>query len=104
MIHREKICFVLIASTGLTYTSIFPAPAVVNNENLKEDFSKHYDVSINYIRDKDIVDYLVVPDPFVPFENENDLPIIKVPALLFMKNDFEGIKKCIDRYFADSDD
>ncbi|MFR3684658.1 hypothetical protein [Enterococcus avium] len=95
----KKICFVLIVSTGLTYTSIFPAPAVLNNEDLKRYFSTYYDVSINYIRDKDSVDYLVVPDPFIPFENENKLPIIKVPALLFMTNDFEGIKNSIDSYF-----
>ena len=71
MMQYEKICFVLTVSTGLTYTSIFPAPAVLNNEDLKRYFSTYYDVSINYIRDKDSVDYLVVPDPFIPFENEN---------------------------------
>lgn len=104
MMQYEKICFVLTVSTGLTYTSIFPAPAVLNNEDLKRYFSTYYDVSINYIRDKDSVDYLVVPDPFIPFENENELPIIKVPALLFMTNDFEGIKNSIDSYFENRKD
>ena len=37
---------------------------------LKNYFANDYDVSINYFRDKDQVDYLVVPDPFVPFDNE----------------------------------
>lgn len=43
-------------------------------------------------------------DPFIPFENENKLPIIKVPALLFMTNDFEGIKNSIDSYFENRKD
>ena len=42
---------------------------------------------------KDQVDYLVVPDPFVPFDNENDLPIINVPANYFVTKDYKQIKK-----------
>ncbi|OJG57490.1 hypothetical protein RV07_GL003328 [Enterococcus malodoratus] len=38
--------------------------------------------------------------PFTPFKNENDLPIIEVPAVLFMEKDFETIKDYIDNYFA----
>lgn len=40
MMQYEKICFVLTVSTGLTYTSIFPAPAVLNNEDLKSIFQR----------------------------------------------------------------
>ena len=72
----KKICFVLTVSTSINYGSIFANPRVRNNEDLKDYFSKDYDVSINYIRDKDSVDYLVVPNPFTPFDNENNLPII----------------------------
>ncbi|MBO0454473.1 hypothetical protein [Candidatus Enterococcus murrayae] len=96
----KKICFVLTVSTGINYGSIFAAPAIRNNESLKAYFSKYYDVSIDYIRDKDTVDYLVVPKPFTPFENENNLPIIEIPAALFMKKDYEEIKSYIDDYFA----
>jgi len=96
----KKICFVLTVSTGINYGSIFPAPAVRGYKKLKEYFSKYYDVTINNFDNMDSVDYLVVPDPFVPFNNETNLPIIKVPALLFLSNDFDGIKKCIDDYFA----
>ncbi|SES73141.1 hypothetical protein SAMN04487821_10283 [Enterococcus malodoratus] len=96
----KKICFVLTVSTGINYGSIFTNPRVRNDEDLKDYFSKDYDVSINYIRDKDSVDYLVVPNPFTPFDNENNLPIIQVPAKLFMTNDFEEIKNHIDNYFA----
>ncbi|MGG5373241.1 hypothetical protein [Enterococcus sp. AZ196] len=96
----KKICFVLTVSTGINYGSIFAAPAIKNNESLKDYFSKYYDVSIDYIRDRDTVDYLVVPKPFTPFENENNLPIIEVPAVLFMKKDYEEIKSYIDDYFA----
>ena len=44
---------------------------------------------------KESVDYLVVPDPYFPFDNEGNLSIIKVPAILFMKR----IKPHIDDYF-----
>ncbi|HCM86042.1 MULTISPECIES: hypothetical protein [Enterococcus] len=87
----KKICFVLTVNFG----SLF-----ADTEFLKEYFSKDYDVSLNYLRDKDSVDYLVVPVPFTPFKNENDLPIIEVPAVLFMEKDFETIKDYIDNYFA----
>lgn len=100
----KKICFVLIISTGINYGSIFPYPLVRNNDALKEYFSKDYDVSIDYANDKDVVDYLVVPKPFVPFDNETELPIIEVPADLFIKKDFEGIKSYIDNYFANNPD
>ena len=95
----KKICFVLTVSAGINYVSIFAGPALMDNDDFKDYFSDHYDVSTNYIRDKDSVDYLVVPDPFPPFDNENHLPIIKVPALLFMQRDFEQIKTYIDDYF-----
>ncbi|MEG2324924.1 MAG: hypothetical protein RSB63_02330, partial [Enterococcus sp.] len=82
----KNLCFVLTVSSGINYGSISSVPLIKNNEDLKEYFSDDYTVSTNYIKDKDKVDYLVVPDPFVPFEN--DLPIIKVPARLFMTKDF----------------
>ncbi|MDT2521985.1 hypothetical protein [Enterococcus raffinosus] len=96
----KKICFVLTVSTGLSYSSMFLPVNFSDNSDLKEYFSKDYDVSINYLMDKNSVDYLVVPDPYFPFDNENNLPIIKVPSRLFMTKDFEGIKTCIDNYFA----
>ncbi|MCO6017684.1 hypothetical protein CKN86_10770 [Carnobacterium divergens] len=96
----KKIGFVLTVSTGINYGSIFSLPLIKNHDDLKEYFSKDYDVSINYIRDKDSVDYLIVPKPFTPFDNENNLPIIEVPAILFMEKDFEKIKTCIDNYFS----
>lgn len=98
----KKICFVLTVSTGINYGSIFSVPLIRNHDDLKEYFSKYYDVSIDYIRDKDSVDYLVVPKPFTPFDNENNLPIIEVPAVLFMKKDFEKIKTYIDNYFSNN--
>ncbi|MBO0453739.1 hypothetical protein [Candidatus Enterococcus murrayae] len=96
----KKICFVLTVSSGINYISIFAGPLFRDNDDFKEYFSKYYDVSTNYIRDKDAVDYLVVPKPFPPFVNENHLPIIEVPALLFMQKDFEKIKTYIDDYFS----
>lgn len=96
----KKICFVLTVSSFINYVSIFAGPALRNNDDFKDYFSDYYDVSTNYIRDKDSVDYLVVPNPSPPFVNENHLPIIKVPAILFMKKDFEQIKTYIDDYFS----
>ncbi|MGF2941839.1 hypothetical protein [Enterococcus xiangfangensis] len=96
----KKICFVLTVSTGINYGSIFAAPLIKNHDDLKDYFLKDYDVSINYIKDKDKVDYLVVPKPSPPFENENNLPIIEIPAVLFMKRDYEKIKFYIDDYFS----
>lgn len=96
----KKICFVLTVSSGINYGSIFPTPLIKDNSDLKKFFSRYYDVSINYFKDKDTVDYLIVPKPFMPFNNENNLPIIEVPAILFIKKDFEKIKSYIDDYFA----
>ncbi|MDK1727792.1 hypothetical protein [Dellaglioa algida] len=98
--YHEKICFVLTVSTGINFGSIFSTPLIKNNDELKAYFSEYYDVSINYIRDKDSVDYLVVPKPFMSFDNENKLPIIEVPARLFIEKDFEKIKTYIDNYFS----
>ena len=96
----KKICFVLTVSSGINYSSIYSFPLIRNHDDLKEYFSKYYDVSIDYIRDKESVDYLVVPEPSPPFDNENHLPIIEVPAILFMQKDFDKIKTYIDKYFA----
>ena len=96
----KKLCFVLTVSTGINYGSIFTGAAVRGHNDLRDYFSKYYDVSINEFDDNNSADYLVIPDPFVPFDNKNNLPIIKVPAKLFMTKDFEGIKTCIDHYFA----
>ncbi|SOB50113.1 conserved hypothetical protein [Dellaglioa algida] len=67
---------------------------------MKTYFSEYHDVSINYIRNKDSVDYLIVPKPFMSFYNKNNLPIIEAPARLFM----EMISKkmtYIDNYFSE---
>lgn len=96
----KKICFVLTVSTGINYGSAFSFPLFRDHEAMKEYFSKYYEVSMNYISDKDSVDYLVVPKPFTPFDNENNLPIIEVPAILFMKKDFKKIRFYIDEYFS----
>ena len=95
-----KLCFVFTVNSGAGYGRM---PLPVNFEeysDMKEYFSHYYNVSFNYLRDKDQVDYLVLPNPFFSFDNEHNLPIIKVPAKLFMTKDFEGIKTCIDHYFA----
>ena len=88
----KKICFVLTASNGLSYTTLSPAFFLQIILSLRIISANDYDVSINYFRDKDQVDYLVVPDPFVPFDNENDLPIINVPANYFVTKDYKQIK------------
>lgn len=100
---KKKICFVLSVSTGIIgYGSLFSTGWFKNNDDLKNYFSKDYDVSLNYYKDKDAVDYLVVPDPFFPFDNENKLPVIKVPARLFMTKDFNEIQKYIEFYFVNN--
>ncbi len=73
----KRICFVLVLSNGLSYTPLTPGVLYQRDTSLKDYFSPFYDVSINYLRDKDTVDYLVLPEPFAPFDNENNLPIIK---------------------------
>lgn len=98
----KKLCFVLTVSSGINYASIFAGPTLRDNDDFKDYFSNDYDVSTNYIRDKDSVDYLVVPKPFPPFDNENHLPIIEVPAILFMQKDFEKIKTYLDHYFSNN--
>lgn len=99
----KRICFVLTVSTGINFGSIFSRPVVRGHQDLKKYFSEYYSVSVNYIRDKNVVDYLVVPTPFTPFDNENNLPIIEVPAVLFMKKDFDEIKSYIDTYFFENE-
>lgn len=92
----KKICFVLTVSSGINFSSIDAIPFIKNHDDLKAYFSRYYDVSVNYLKDKDIVDYLVVPKPSMPFDNENNLPIIEVPARLFIEKDFEKIKMYLD--------
>ena len=100
----KRICFVLVSSNGLSYTPLTPGVLYQRDTSLKDYFSPFYDVSINYLRDKDTVDYLVLPEPFAPFDNENNLPIIKVPSKFFLTKDFEKIKEYIDDYFKENDD
>jgi hypothetical protein len=99
----KKICFVLVLSNGLSYVSLTPKVLYRKNSKFIDYFSQFYDVSTNYLRDKDEVDYLVMPDPFTPFDNENNLPIIKVPSKYFLTDDYEKIKEYIDAYFAKND-
>lgn len=96
----KKICFVLTVSMGVNYMSIFPFPIYRTYNELKEFFSEDYNVSINYLKDKEAVDYLVVPDPCPPFENEENIPIIKVPATLFYQKDYEKMKVYIDKFLT----
>ena len=47
----KKICFVLTASNGLSYTTLSPAFFFADYSELKNYFANDYDVSINYFRD-----------------------------------------------------
>ncbi|MGH1831231.1 hypothetical protein ABE871_07300 [Enterococcus gilvus] len=98
----KKICFVLNFCSGLNYASMFAGPTYKNNDSLKNYFSNYYDVSTNYLRDEDLVDYLIVPKPLPSFYNKNHLPIIEVPANFFWKKDFEKIKIYIDNFLANN--
>lgn len=95
----KKICFVLIVDVGINYGLIFFLLFLRNQDDLKEYFFKYYDVLINYIRDKSLVDYLVVFKLCLFFDNENNFLIIEVLVILFMEKDFEKIKIYIDNYF-----
>lgn len=95
----KKICFILVTdSTDALYLPL-KAWKCMNSEELKIYFSKKYDVSVDYLRDKEKVDYLVVPRPFQPFANERNLPIIYVDLPLFFKKDYEEIARTISAYF-----
>ncbi|MGG5371708.1 hypothetical protein [Enterococcus sp. AZ196] len=95
-----KLCFVFTVDSGTGYGPLAPPVNSSEYSDMKKYFSTYYDVSFNYLRDKDTVDYLIVPDPFFSFDNENNLPIIKVPAKLLMTKDFAAIKASIDNYFS----
>lgn len=99
---KKKICFVLAIDGGLTY-SMLPI-GLRSQQHLKEFFSEDYDVSLNYLRDKERVEYLIVPRQFAPFINENNLPIIEVPSNLFVIKDYQGIKEIVDHYFELKDE
>ncbi|MBO0431885.1 hypothetical protein [Enterococcus sp. DIV0660C] len=94
---KKRICFVLAVDGGLAYSTL--PIGLRNQERLKEFFSKEYEVSLNYLRDKEQVDYLIVPRQLAPFINEKKLPIIEVPSNLFVIKDYQGIKEIIDHYF-----
>lgn len=96
----SKICFVLTTNSGISTATIFASHATRNTDDLLKFFSKYYDVSANYFRDKQIVDILVVPKPFGPVDNDRNLPIIEVPTILFLDRDFPKIKEYIDNYFS----
>lgn len=98
----SKICFMLTADCGIGTTTIFATHAKRNIDDLLSYFSQYYDVTANYFKDKDSVDVLVTPNPFGSFVNERNLPIIKIPTVLFLEKDFDQIKIHIDNYFSNS--
>ena len=87
-----KIYFMLTSNSGVGSTTIFATRARRNIDDLLAFFSQYYDVSANYTKDKDMIDLLVLPEPFGPFNNERNLPVIQIPTILFLERDFEKIK------------
>ena len=98
----SKICFTLTSNSGIGTTTIFATYARRNIDDLLAYFSNYYNVTANYPEDKDTVDILVIPDSFVAFINKRNLPVIKVPTILFLERDFEKIKFYIDNYFLET--
>ncbi|MGX6978305.1 hypothetical protein ACWN8V_03395 [Vagococcus elongatus] len=91
----KKICFFLTLPNAMGYTSLRGLP--LNEKGLKKFFEPYYDVSLNY-DDRGTADYLIIPDPFVPFVNDTSAVEIKVPSKLFITKDFEKIKEIIDSH------
>lgn len=56
----KKIGFVFVVNVEINDGSIFAMPFIWNHDDFKEYFSKDYDVSIDCMRDKDVIDYLIV--------------------------------------------
>ena len=52
----KKLFFVLTFSTGIYYWSIFAGAAVRVHNDLRDYFSKYYDVSINEFDDNNSAD------------------------------------------------
>lgn len=102
MIFYEKNLFCLSVEQWIILHTVNSRCSLSKRHKPQDYFSPFYDVSINYLRDKDTVDYLVLPEPFAPFDNENNLPIIKVPSKFFLTKDFEKIKDYIDDYFKEN--
>ena len=98
----SKICFMLTSNSGVGTTSIFATHGKQNIDDLLAYFSDYYNVTANYPKDKDSIDILVIPDPFGAFINEHNLPVIKVPTILFLDKKFEEIKVYIDNYFLNT--
>ncbi|MEO1770744.1 hypothetical protein [Candidatus Enterococcus ferrettii] len=100
----HKIYFVLTAKTGVGYTTLHPTLFSLkkNQADLQNYFSKYYDVSADYLHDKDVLDALVVPKPFGPYQNDNGVPTISVPAVLFYDKKYDEIKDYIASYFSEN--
>ncbi|MHC5250587.1 type 2 periplasmic-binding domain-containing protein [Enterococcus sp. LJL90] len=96
----KKICFVLSgnSATGFSYLGAFNTKK--GTEEIKNYFSDTYQVVFNCLEDGKDVDYIIVPDPFTPIDNKNNIPIIKVPTELYFEKNLVAIRKLVDSYVA----
>lgn len=98
----KKIAFVLYTNQllSITYLGGLPNTSKLEKE-LYEHLDRDYSITFDWeqaLTDKSI-DALVIPDPFPPIKNEENIPEIRVPAKLFLTKNSDEIKKIIDKFY-----
>lgn len=100
----KKIAFVLYTNQLLNVSYLGGLPTTKTLENtLKDTLSDHYDITFNWekaVKER-TVDALVIPKPFPPVLNEEGIPEIKIPAILFLDKQIKEIGEELDKYFND---
>lgn len=100
----KHIAFVLYADSGLSYMRLtFPLISGYKLEKaIHEVFDESYEVNFKWqSATLEDTDALIVPQPFAPFVNEKKIPIIEVPATLFITMEAKEMKAIVDTYFSE---
>ncbi|MGC6768226.1 hypothetical protein ACYSNR_17045 [Enterococcus sp. LJL128] len=98
----KKIAFVLYAKQLLSVNYLGGIPNTSKLEKkLHEALDDTYEITFKWeeAQNSGNVDALVVPEPFPPIENNENIPEIKVPAHLLLDKQGDKIKEIIDSFF-----
>ncbi|WP_321387767.1 hypothetical protein [uncultured Enterococcus sp.] len=98
----KKIAFVLYAKQllSITYLGGLPNTSALEKE-LHEALDDTYEITFKWEEavENRAVDALIIPDPFPPMVNDENILEIKIPAQLLLNKKIAEVKEIIDGYF-----
>lgn len=100
----KRVCFALTVPAEYVQFESLKGWQKINGEALQAAFPHDYEISYNFLTDKDSVDLVVIPEPEPAVritEAQLKVPVLRLAHSLFLKKEFKTISAEVKAFFEE---